>query len=470
MKISQEQELKLIQKVTPQLITTQKLLQIPAIELSREIEKELQENPALEEEIELKKCPFCEIELQKNICPECGYTEIRGEFLEYLQERINSYDLQDEGEISEEEKEISQFFLPPTLRDYLKENFLLLSSTEEEKRIAEILIENINEYGYLTCETSSISSELKIEEEKIEKVLKKIQSIEPPGIGSRNVKECLLSQLEYLEKEGRKNELSRKIVENYLPELAKQKYEEISQKLNVTKEELNEAIKFIQENLSPHPGLLFRPPLIYGRENTPLLIPDVVVEEKEGEVRIEVVEFNFNLRINPYYLDLYEKLKDKKDKESLKELEHIKRYILRAKLFLKSIQQRKETLFKIVKGILEYQREFFITRKRESLKPLTQAKLAEILNLSESTISRATANKYIQVPWKEIVPFSFFFDTSLAIKKKISSLIKEEKVPLKDQEIAEILKKEGIFISRRTVAKYREEMNIPAYNLRKKSI
>lgn len=458
--LQQEQKLKIVQKVTPQIITTQKLLQIPTVELFQEIEREIEENPALELE-EGKKCPFCGVELKDGICLDCGYRNRRSEFLEYIKEEPTY-----SREIVEEDFS-SKFFSPPTLREYLHSNYALISSDEEEKKIADILVENINEYGYLTCEISSISSELRIEVEKIEKVLKKIQSIEPVGIGSRDIKESLLVQIEYLEKEGETNEIAEKIVQNHLVELSKHKYEEISKELDIDREKVDEAVKFIQENLTPHPGLQFKPPVIYDEGNTPRLIPDVIVDKRDGEYIIEVVEFNFNLRINPYYLKLYEELRCKEEELSPHDEEHIKRYLYRAKLFIKSLSQRKETLYKITKEILTYQREFFETKERKYLKPLTQAKLAEVLNLSESTLSRATNNKYIQLPWKEIVPFSLFFDTSLGIKKKIYYLIKEESIHLKDHEIVEILKKENINISRRTVAKYREELNIPPYNLRK---
>jgi RNA polymerase sigma-54 factor len=472
MKIFQEQKLKILPKLTPQIITTQRLLQIPVIELSQEIEREIEENPALEISEEARKCPFCEIELEENVCPQCGYVyfSLKENFLEYLEKREDFFS-EDEEEIKEAEdsEEIfPEISLPPTLREYLFENFSLISLDENEKKIGEILIENINEYGYLTCEISEIARELKTEINKVENVLKKIQTIEPIGIGARNLRECLLLQIENLKKEGRENEIAKKIVENYLQDLAKHRYKEISKKLNVTEEEIKKAEEFIQKNLTPYPGLSFKPPVIYDKKNIPRFLPDVIIEEREGKYIIEIVESEINLKISPYYLKLYKNLKNKKDRESTEELEHIKRYILRAKLFMKSISQRRETLLKITEEILKYQKEFFITRERKDLKPLTQAKLAELSNLSESTVSRATNNKYIQLPWKEIVPFSLFFDTSLGIKKRIFSLIKEEKIPLKDQEIAEILKKEGINISRRTVAKYREELNILPYNLRKK--
>ena len=462
---------KLTLKVTPQLITTQHLLQLNLLELKQELELELEKNPALEIE-DIIICPSCCAQLTSFPCPICGEKRNRQDKEDIEKHEITYLEeiAQNEG-IPEKEEKLNLISIIPdhqTLKDYLMLNIYPLITSAEEEKIAKVLIQNINDDGYLEENIDNISSKFGFKRKCVEKVLKKIQSIEPAGIGARDLKEALLLQLKELEDRSHNKNIAKKIIDNYLDLLGKHKYLKIAKKLKLSLEKIKEVSEFIRNYLSPYPARGF---LHFGAEHQEYYpTPDVIIKKDKDEYIIETVDGILpNLRINLHYLELYQKMKDKTIEFDEKEFSYLRDYIERAKLFLKSIQSRQITLKKITNFILDKQKEFFDKGKKDFIISDSQVNASRDLGLSESTISRAISNKFLQLPWGEIVPFSIFFQNAKEIKIEILKLMRDEdkSKTLSDQKIAFLLKEKGHIVARRTVAKYREELRILPSNQRR---
>lgn len=463
--ISQKQVL----KVTPQLITTQHLFLLNTLELTQNIEAELEQNPALEVDEEvILTCPSCNSRITSYFCNECGWKREKEDEDEKIKNEITVL-----SEIMEEEEPFeykvgSVNFTPPayqTLSDYILLNISPI--TEKEEEIAQILIDNISDDGYLEVDVEEIARRTSSSVEEVLHVLKKIQTIDPPGIGARNIKESLLIQIEQCEEEIHIKEVAKEIIEKFFDKLSKHNYTDISRDMNIPLGDIRSVIEFIQKHTTPYPA---RGILQTKFSENVYVKPDVIIHKDKDEYLVEVVEgAKHNLRINPHYLDMYRKMREKKDEYSEEEINHVRNYIERAKLYLASISSRKEIIRKIVKAIIQYQKDFFEKKDRKYLSSLTQAIVANEVNVSESTVSRAISNKFVQLPWGEVVPLQLFFSSSESIKKQILEIIKNEdkRNPLSDQDISYILKQKGINIARRTVAKYREELNILPSSQRK---
>jgi RNA polymerase sigma-54 factor len=340
---------------------------------------------------------------------------------------------------------------------------LAVSLPGEEFHVAEYLVGNLDEQGFLSCTTSAAARALDVPLEVVERVLKVLQRVGPLGVGARNLRECLLIQLEEIGERGYPELVPNVelIIRDYLTELGEHKYTIIAQALGVSYENVVEVRDFIKRNMQPRPlqepphGKSWRAPSI-----TRFAIPDVIIHLRDGKLEPEVVEtYRFSLRINPLYQQLAGEAAHSREGLSDGEREHIRRYVNRSKLFISNINQRRETMRRITSCLIDLQ-EDFIKYGVRFLRPLTRAQVAQYLGIHESTVSRATAAKYVMLPNKQVISFSDFFSASLSAKDVIKEIITKEARPMTDKEIVSRLREQGIRVARRTVTKYRNQLGI----------
>ncbi len=457
-----EQAQKLI--MTPELRQAIALLQMSSLQLIEYVQDELTSNPVLEwEEGEEEK---------KEESSEKEETETQTKEEEFPWEEYFQENFYEASSMASPQKEESS--------NYSLENFCRREETffdalflqlrvlleEQEQPLAEFLIGCLDANGYLRMKVDEIAHTLEVPAEQVEKVLEVMQhNLEPAGIGARDLRECLLLQLKrcvYYPP------LAEFLVQDYLPAVADGRFSYLAEKFNVSLDELMEAVEFIK-SLNPKPGSLLGPV-----SDTRYIVPDVLVEKVEGEYVITINDnVSPHLKINPYYRSLLQR-------QEGETTTFVKKCLERALWLVKSIEQRRLTLYRVTEYIVKVQTDF-LERGLKHLQPLTLKEVAEALEMHESTVSRATANKYLQTP-RGVFPFKFFFSTrvpgengqgysSTSIKTYLEEIINEEPShrPHSDNKLAALLQDKGINISRRTVAKYREEMMIPASHKRRRS-
>lgn len=455
-------------RVSPRLVAANHILQLSSLELQQTISSELQDNPALEL-IDVPTCPTCGTPLQGSICPNCLRRQKPDNDL------VDGPDSNDEAYYGHALRSGEEDFDPLTqvaAEISLQERLLteLRSTVQPElMEVAEYLVGNLDEKGYLTCTLEEAAYECGVDEVEVDVVLKLLQSLEPPGIGARNLRECLLIQVEYLDTVGIHQPYLREIISTHLTELGEHKFSKIAQDLHISSDVVAEVWEFIKRELNPHPASEFSSGSTEqdSREaRSSYVLPDVIVAERDGQFEVEVVESKrFLLRVSPVYSQLGAELERDGERFSDDEKRHIQQYVARAKLFIANINQRRQTIHRITTCLVECQQEFLSMGVRH-LKPLTRAAVASRLGIHESTVSRATAAKYVMLPSGEVIPFSNFFTASLSIKDVIEELVNNEKNPLTDAEIADRLSQQGIHVARRTVAKYRMQLKILPSSLR----
>ncbi len=452
-----EQTQKLI--MTPQLKMAITMLQYSRIELQEYVQRELLENPVLEigenEEKEREDTG------QKDVSE--GDSAERDDFPweEYLRDsNLDSnpapvYRKEDPPSIDNYAREVK------TLQDDLMEQLRLMPLSRENYNIACYLVGNLDSNGYLRADLDELALSIGATEKELADGLAIVQGLEPPGVGGRNIRECLLLQLGRIEITP--PSLAAEIITNYLPAAADNRYRYISAKLGCTQEQVQEAIDFIRGNLNPKPGNIYA-----GGEETRYITPDLTVEKVGREYIITASDGGTpSLTISPFYQQL---LRTGTDDEQLTSF--VKGKMDSALWLIRSIEQRRLTLYRVASQIVEFQREF-LEQGIKHLKPLTLKEVAQGLGLHESTISRAASNKYIQTP-RGLFPLKFFFSSGVtgtkgrdysshSIKNYLQELVEREDPlkPFSDRQMAVMLKEKGIIISRRTVAKYREEIGIP---------
>jgi RNA polymerase sigma-54 factor len=430
----------------PQTVLASKILQLNSLELERAIAQELAENPALEL-VEGGRCQVCGALFSGKRCPLCAREEER-----YLDRALEALE---EG-YGEGWDPLSQASSPTSLADHLLMQ-MRPHLKPQEMAAATYLVESLDGHGLLSVDLEELAGLAGSSLEEMERLLTLLQEQEPIGIGARSVKECLLIQIRYLEVEGRSQPWVKEILERHWENLGRGRFEEIAEALGITTEEVEEALEFIRDNLNPYPAQAYHP-----SERPPYIRPDILIQGHEGGLIIEMPEEErYRFRVNP----LYEKLlANRATKEE--EREHLREYVTRARLFISGFEQRWKTLRRIMTTLVEEQRGF-LERGVSHLKPLTRAELAQSLGFHESTISRAMAQKYAQIPQGQVVPLADFFDGSLPAKDLIKRLISEEEKPMSDGQIAKELARRGLPLARRTVAKYREGLGILPANLRR---
>jgi RNA polymerase sigma-54 factor len=502
-------EQKLSLKLSPQQIQLIKLLEIPVAELEQRIKKELEENPVLEEALpddnenlnqdELDSLdsfdnePSSESQLDSSDITSSDEQQDISYDDEFSPEDFMSddddvpfYKLSLPKDQSEEEKNLP-YADYQSFHDYMLEQIALSDLEGDDRIIAEYIVGSLDDSGYLKRDINSIATELtvfhgiQVTPEHVEKVLKKIQSFDPPGIAARNLQECLSIQIDRKLKkhpDDKYLKLAKKVIENYFDLFTKKHYDKLKTKLNITEDELKQIINIIKK-LNPKPANFYQP--IPSKHNTYQIIPDFIVQNIDGKLFLTLNSYHIPaLRINKYYKQLYDQTKNlKKDEKAKQTSKFLKSKIESANWFIDAIKQREETLMKTMKAIMDYQKDFFLTGDESKLKPMILKDIAERTNLDISTISRVANSKYVETPFGTY-PLKFFFSEGLEredgkevstreIKKILLDAIKNEdkKHPLTDEKLAQILQQKGYKIARRTVAKYREQMGIPVARLRK---
>jgi RNA polymerase sigma-54 factor len=457
-------------RVSPRLVAASYILELSSQELQQAIAQEISENPAMEL-VENETCPACGGPMQGSICPAC-LSQQKSAPSAPDNDYDNSDDYLNDLNLSAPAAEddfdpFTQVAAQMSLSERLL-NELQSMLPARSMAIATYLVGNLNDNGYLQCSADEAAYQLGVPVDEVELVLAVLQSLEPIGIAARDLRECLLIQIEYLRSEGISCPVATRIVESHLQELAEHKFSKIASELGVTVDAVSEASDFIRHRLNPFPAQGYGTPDVSSSEaRATIVLPDVIISQGERDsFDVEVIESKrYFLRITPLYQQLAANLEREPDRFSEEERRHIKQYVSRAKLFIANINQRRQTLQKITEYIVEAQKEFLLNGIRH-LKPLTRAAVAYHLGMHESTVSRATASKYVMLPSRKVIPFSDFFTASLSVMDVIKELIASETSPLTDQEIADELARRGIVIARRTVAKYREQLGILPSSLR----
>lgn len=465
-----EQSQKLI--MTPELRQAITVLQLSSLELSTYIQLQLQENPLLElgeEEAEVTEQGEAEVELKEPEAEEEPQQEYDMDWEDYFQD---SSDLGvPRGEKQEQYKEYSyENFLSqaPTLAEHLMMQLSLSSLKGVERLVGEYLIGNMDQYGYLQCSVEETAEQLNLTQTLVGRVLGVIQNFEPPGVGARTLQECLLIQVAHL---GINDPLVHQIIKGYLVDLAKGKLNRMSQYLGVPVQEVQRAADLIK-TLDPKPGRCFASP-----QDIRYITPDIVLEKVEGEYLIIVNDNSMpRLTINSTYRSVLSQDKGHDPKTR----RFVESKLNAAAWLIRSIEQRRLTLYKVAQCLVNLQRDF-LDYGIKYLKPLNLKTVADIVGLHESTVSRATSNKYIQTPQQGVLEMKYFFSTGLnntagtmtsvgSIKKIMQEMVDAEnpKAPLNDQKISDLFRDKGIRISRRTVAKYRDELGIQPIRKRKR--
>lgn len=454
-------------KVTPKQIAANYILQMSSVELQEAIAQELDENPALEMQ-ELPTCPICGNPVVGNYCTECMPRKSEGDGDET---RLSADDLAGDGQtrLRDEEDEfdpIARAEADFTLEDHLTWNLHALLPSRLH-HVADHVIGALDSNGFLTETDAEIASETGVSVADVDEVLAAMKGLEPIGIGSRSITESLLAQVEYLREQ---NEIevppfAEEVIAQHLSDLGERRFREVASSIGCTQRDVIAVWEFVKANLNPYPTAAFTA-AVSGDSSRPIIRPDVIIRDVDGELGVEVVESRrFSLRVAPIYSSLSSKLRSAETTEADKE--HVRQYVGRAKFFIDNINRRRATIQRIAEALVDRQRDYLLNGVQH-LVPLTRAEVGELIGMHESTVSRATAEKYVMIPSGEVVPFSHFFTASLGIKDQIKRMIEAEdpKHPLSDQEIADALGEEGIALARRTVAKYRDELQILPARLR----
>ena len=485
--LKQQLQQKLQQKLSPQQIQLIRLLELPAIELEERIKHELEENPALEEGKEaIDDSDRTEEEFGEDLSsPENGTEmDIDLSLGDYRNEDdIPDYKLNEVNSKKEKKEEIP-FSVGESLNEYLLEQLGLRNLTEKQRAIAEYIIGNIDDDGYLRRDLSAIADDLifqagrDVSSEEVEEVLKIIQDFEPGGIGARDLQECLLLQLDKKEPTPA-CKLAVQVLRDYFDEFTKKHYDKILRSLNIEEAALKKAIREIT-CLNPKPGGKWGDSMGIAMSQ---IVPDFVVEATNGELILSMNNRNIpDMRVNREYSEMLEDYSANKANQSadMKDaVTFVKQKLDSAKWFIDAIKQRQETLQRTMQAIIQLQPEFFLTGDEATLHPMILKDVAERSGYDISTISRVSNSKYVQTNFG-IYPLKYFFSESMQTDRgeeistrEVKKIMKEhidnedKRKPLTDEELSSILKEKGYIIARRTVAKYREQLDIPVARLRK---
>jgi RNA polymerase sigma-54 factor len=491
MAMNQSLQQKLLQKLSPQQIQLMKLLQVPTAILDERIKEEMEENPALEQsddghEDEYETDEFetpAEEEFERDGSEE-DYDNI--DITDYVQEGdddVGDYKLKDDNYPELDDSRVIPHKVETSFIELMLQQLGMLILSDQQRKIAEQLVGSLDDDGYLRREISAIIDDLAFRqnidtnEEEIANLLLEIQQFDPPGVGARSLQECLILQLERKVDQGEAVTLALKVMEKYFDEFTKKHYEKIQRGLSINDDQLREVIQQIVK-LNPKPGGNVGD----ERKNNNYVIPDFFIVNNNGKLELTLNSKNApDLRISEGYKDM---LRDydrgnKKDKRQKEAVLFIKQKIDSAKWFIDAIIQRQNTLLNTMEAIMNYQHSFFIGGDETDLRPMILKDIAEMTNLDISTVSRVANSKFVQTEFGTY-RLKFFFSESLQtdsgeevstreVKKILTDLIEEEskKHPYSDEKLTEMLQEKGYNIARRTVAKYREQLNVPVARLRK---
>ena len=454
------------QKLSPLQIQTIKLLELPALELEQKMRKELEENPVLEE---IMESDDPENDSPKNVS-----------LSEYpADDPTPSYKLYVNNQGKDPKPQYNTFSVKESFQENLIVQLGYRKMDDRSRAIAEFVIGSLDDDGYLRRDLESLSYDillrLNIEttEEELEQILKVIQEFEPAGVGARNLQECLLLQLD---KKSIEQERARTILELYFEEFTKKHYSRIISRMGITQDELKDAIDEIVR-LNPRPGGQIDDSY---EDQAQQIIPDFLLEEKDGELIMSMPKFSVpELRVNRRYAELLMDSAQTGTRAGKEAASFVKQKLDSAKWFIEAIKQRQNTLQNTMNAIIDFQREYFMDGDETKLRPMVLKNIAEKTGLDISTISRVVNCKYIQTHFG-IYPLKYFFSEGLMteggeevstreIKKILSESVdaEDKNKPLTDEQLVEVLTEKGYKVARRTVAKYREQLNIPIARLRK---
>ncbi len=465
--------------MTPQLQQAIKLLQLSRMELMDVVREELEENPVLEEGLDSAEEKTAN---EEELPAETPNEQVQETVQEVEGDRdgmedidwktyLESYSLggttADSYEDDEDRPSYENLLTrKPSLSDHLLWQLNLSRLESQERVIAGEIIGNIDDDGYLQASVEELAVQLGSDHEQVEKVLAAVQNFDPPGVASRNLRECLLKQLEQLDMS---DDLSAAILRDHIDELENKRYQVIARALQVPLDDVFAAAKFIS-SLDPRPGSQ------YGQEDVHYIIPDIFVYKVSDEYIVVLNDEGLpNLRINSFYRNALSGSAQVDEKAG----EYIQEKLRGALWLIKSIHQRQRTIYRVTKSIVKFQRDFF-DRGVDRLKPLVLRDVAEDIEMHESTVSRVTTNKYVQTP-QGLFELKYFFNSGISttegdsvasesVKSKIKEIISAENArkPHSDQKIVELLHGQGIDIARRTVTKYREMLGVGSSTQRKR--
>lgn len=485
---------KMMQKLSPQQIQLMKLLQIPTATLDQRIQEELESNPALDEGDEANEVYDLDIDDSNddNDDSKSEDFELDDYIKEYIEDDPASYKIKSES-IQDIEEKTMPIAVQSSFHEHLEKQLGMLDlDNEKEHVIAEQIVGSIDSDGYLRREPIAIIDDLLFTanvdatEAEIDTVLKKVQEMEPAGIGARTLQESLILQInDKLEKDPEEHKKARtlasKILNNHFEQFTKKHYQKLQKNLFISESELKEAIEEILK-LNPKPASGFYSPNAQGNQ---YIVPDFIISNRDGELELILNSKNApDLRINDHYLEMLKSYKDstrgrravKKEKEAVL---FIKQKIDSAKWFIDAIKQRQETLHNTMYSIMQFQYNFFISGDERRLKPMILKDISEVTGLDISTISRVANSKFVQTEFGTKRLKDFFSESittqdgkevsTLEVKNILRDIIDSEdkKKPASDEKLKECLQDRGYNIARRTVAKYREQLNIPVARLRK---
>jgi RNA polymerase sigma-54 factor len=496
-----------IQKLSPQQIQLMKLLQVPTALLEQRIKEEIEENPALEEGENIVEADTQDQDPEESVESEIeseDEPEIDDEMevVDYIQEYLDNeddtpdYKLQGDGYNPDEEEKSMPVVLENSFYDFLVQQIGLSTfSNEKERIIARQIIGSIDEDGYLRRDTFALVDDLIfslniiVTEFEIEEVLKKVQRFDPPGIGARDLQECLLIQLALrIEQTGKESQtkdaliLAYKMVDKYFDAFSKKHYEKLLRSLNISEKQLKQAVEEVLK-LNPKPSSGYIGDA--KSSNNQYIIPDFIITNRDEELEVVLhsrnapelrISDHFREMLRTYGVDKTKGLSAQSDKEAVK---FIRQKIESARWFIDAIRQRHETMYRTMYAILEYQYEFFLTGDQKKLKPMILQDISTATGLDVSTISRVANSKYVQTEFGTKRLKEFFSESmqmsdgeevsTIEVKKILAELIvgEDKKLPLSDDKLTQILGEKGYPIARRTVAKYRDQLNIAKASLRK---
>ena len=482
--LKQKLQLKLSQKLSPQQIQLMKLVQLSALELEQKIQSEIGENPALETGKDFEENNNNDIDEFSDHGE--GDNEISVEDFDidpYLSDdEIPNYKLENSSYGNLKNETGNPFSNQISFHEYLKNQLQNLILDKNEKPVADFIIGSIDNSGYIRRSDDNIIDDLAftqniiIEKSEFKKIITKIQLLDPPGVAARNLKECLLLQLN----RKRKNKysiLAKNIIENSFEEFSRKHYKKLQDRLSIDENDLKLVLNEISK-LNPKPG-----GALSGSAQNTHIVPDFILKIEDGDLKVSLNKRNSpELRISNNYKEMLSGyIEDPNKTKSQKEaILFIKQKLDAAKWFIDAVEQRYQTLYLTINAIVEYQREYFLSGDEHKLKPMVLKDIAEKIKMDISTISRVANSKYIDTPYG-IKLLKYFFSegmkniegedvSTIEIKKTLESIISDEdkNKPLTDNLLSELLKEKGYNVARRTIAKYREQLGFPVARLRKK--
>ncbi len=477
---------KLEQRLSPQQIQLMKLLQVPTMELDQRIKQEIEENPALEEgkedddDLDSLESDYDDKDPDSEDSKD---NENDFDISDYMDDDTPDYKTQVNNTSKDDEERVIPLSGEKSFQERLSEQLQLLYLNEKQTAIAETIIGNLDESGYLNRALEAIvddlafSINLMVTEQEVEEVLSMVQELDPAGVGARSLKECLLIQINRKQDGDITRFTAKKILENHFEEFTKKHYDKIQKKLEISDADLKDAVAEIIR-LNPKPGGSMKE----SSKSMQQIIPDFVIYENEGRLELTINGRNApELKVSREYERMLRGYSEgaKTSKSDRDALTFVKQKLDGAKWFIDAIRQRQNTLLFTMNAIMNYQKDYFLTGDETNLRPMILKDIADIVNMDISTISRVANSKYVQTA-QGIFPLKYFFSESLStdsgeevstreVKMILSEAIEnEDKIrPLTDDKLTAILTEKGYNIARRTVAKYREQLNIPVARLRK---